>query len=121
MKKVAFVFCYLFMGASCALTNGKSISADDLAKFKNGSLGLGELKKRYGEPLMVMDGTNDGSFYSPKCGKKGSPVSIMQYSYSKVDHKLVSLTTQAQVIYFITKNNKICFVSASNTAQNHAW
>lgn len=121
MKKMVFILCSLFIGSGCALTSGKSISSGDLAKFKNGSLGLGELKKRYGEPLMVMDGTNDGSFYSPKCGKKSSPVSILQYSYSKIDHKLVSLSTEAQVIYFITKNNKICFVSASNTAQNHGW
>jgi hypothetical protein len=122
MKKNCYCFlALLIFSSSCAQVSGKKISSSDMSKFKKGSLGLSELKERYGEPLTSMDGTNEGSFYSSKCGKKGSPVNILQYAYSRVDHHVGSLSTGAQVTYFVVKNNKICFVSESTTAQKHGW
>ncbi len=91
MRKLSIVFYIILSMVSCALTSGKSISSSDLKKFRNGSLGLSDLTKRYGQPMMSMNGTNDGGFYSPKCGKRSEPITILQYSYSKVNHKMISM------------------------------
>ena len=76
-----------------------------MTKIKFGTTSSSYLSDKFGEPQKETQGTNDGGFYSDKCGKRGAPVQV--WGYTNLHTGLVSNKMESST-FVISADNKVC-------------